>query len=73
MAIFTEPIKALAIFTKSTKPIYTYLCYSTMRILRIASIAAAIGSLITACVFGKTKTIDPSQSTAAAKVSTTFN
>lgn len=38
-----------------------------MRILRIASVAAAIGSLITACVFGKTKTIDPSQSTVAAK------
>ena len=38
-----------------------------MRILRIASVAAAIGSLITACVFGKTKTIDPSQSAAAAK------
>ncbi|NBO50635.1 MAG: glutathione peroxidase [Chitinophagia bacterium] len=38
-----------------------------MRFLKIASVAAAIGSLITACVFGKTKTIDPSQSAAAAK------
>jgi len=38
-----------------------------VRILRIASIAAAIGSLITACVFGKTKTIDPSQAGTAPK------
>lgn len=38
-----------------------------MRIIRIASIAAAIGSLITACVFGKTKTIDPSQAGTAPK------
>ena len=38
-----------------------------MRILRIASVAAAIGSLITACVFGKTKTIDPSQAGTAAR------
>lgn len=38
-----------------------------MRILRIASVAAAIGSLITACVFGKTKTIDPSQAGAATR------
>lgn len=32
-----------------------------MRILKIASIFAAVGSLITACVFGKTKTIDPAK------------
>lgn len=49
------------------KPINTYLCYYKMRILRIASVAAAIGSLITACVFGKTKTIDPSQTVASSK------
>jgi glutathione peroxidase len=38
-----------------------------MRIIKIASVAAAIGSLITACVFGKTKTIDPSQAGTAAR------
>ena len=38
-----------------------------MRIIKFASIAAAIGSLITACVFGKTKTIDPTQIGTASK------
>ena len=38
-----------------------------MRIIKFASIAAAIGSLITACVFGKTKTIDPTQVATASK------
>ena len=36
-----------------------------MRILKIASIFAAVGSLVSACVFGKTKTIDPTKTTSA--------
>lgn len=38
-----------------------------MRIIKIASVVAAIGSLITACVFGKTKTVDPGQSVGPTK------
>lgn len=38
-----------------------------MRLIKIASVVAAIGSLVTACVFGKTKTVDPGQTVASNK------